>query len=169
MGSRMLSRFILTFLSWGFLVSEKDFLQPACRVCKLTFSKELITRTMRTLDSYTCWNCRKFSYMPNLTSEAARLSPWQPAALQALHQCARPTKDNKKPLHTLETMRTPIQTSKVGSYWKNFTGWERQVITKFFVSKCCILHGQEETWGGQVLGLPPTRLPWNVLLLRHSI
>ena len=32
----------------------------------------------------------------NLTSEAARLSSWQPAALQAARQCARPTKDNKK-------------------------------------------------------------------------
>ena len=27
----------------------------------------------------------------NLTSEAARLSPWQSAALQAVRQCARPT------------------------------------------------------------------------------
>ena len=45
----------------------------------------------------------------NLTSEAARLSLCQPAALQAARQCAQLTKDNKKPLHTLETMHTPIQ------------------------------------------------------------
>ena len=40
----------------------------------------------------------------NLTSETARLSPYQLGELQAARQCARPTKDNKKPLHILETI-----------------------------------------------------------------
>ena len=35
----------------------------------------------------------------HLTSEAARLSPWQPAALQAAHQCARPRTTTKTTTH----------------------------------------------------------------------
>ena len=34
-----------------------------------------------------------------LTSEAARLSPWQPAALQAARQCARPRNTTKTTTH----------------------------------------------------------------------
>ena len=35
----------------------------------------------------------------NHTSEAVRLSPWQPAALQAARQCARPRTTTKTTTH----------------------------------------------------------------------
>ena len=48
---------------------------------------------------YFLQNFTSKSHLSNRTIES-----WQPA-----HQCARPTNDNKEPLHTLETKRTPTQ------------------------------------------------------------
>ena len=37
--------------------------------------------------------------LPHLTSEAAWLSPWKPAALHAVRQCAQPMKDKNHFTH----------------------------------------------------------------------
>ena len=80
------------------------------------------------------WRLLAAQPIQNLTSEAARLSPWQPVALQAARQCARP-----------ELQQKVKTTTHIGNYAHSYTKKNRKERHQYTSLQCNTTNKQETT------------------------